>query len=410
MQFGSTSVGRIIAAVLQGISLILIARALSPTEFGLISSVLGASLVAQTVFDLGLSVFIAKERAVHPESGMVTSALQLNNRLSLALFAVSILTLGLLGSTVNGAFWLMAPLAVWMSADRNSETWLSVVFSDGDWRINFTNLVSKRILALLGFIALQLIGVTPILAFSAAWALTSALSSFAARWYVKYRLPPAANMNLRSIMKVSWPYWLNSLSTQAGNLDVGLASFAGGAFQGGIFATATRLTSPLRILPTSLAKALLPAASRSVIDGSRRHLLQLSTVMFIGMACVYACMFFLTPAFLPNVLGEQYRPAVGSLQIVFVGLPFAAGSSLLGAILQGTGHSQYVAHVALVTTAMYLVTLVFIIDKLGANGAAMALSGSYLLQFALSLFRVFQTERRSTRASSATASGSKVYS
>ncbi len=393
-QFGSVSAGRLIAALLQGVSLILIARAVTPGQFGLVSAVLGVAWVAQTVFDLGLSTFTLRERTRAPESGLVTSALWLTNRLSLALCLTALAAMAVLGATWRSDFLLLAPLAIWMSAERNAEAWLGVVFADGDSRVNFINLVAKRCLALGLFVGFQNASVTPLLAFSTAWAMSSGLSSTAARRYVRSRLPAAADIGIRALVRESWPYWLHSMATQANNLDVSIAGVAGGSFQAGIFATATRLTSPLRILPTSMARAVLPAASRASSVDSRRQLARYCTAMFLGMTAIYAALFFLTPFLLPIALGDRYAAATTPLQIVLVGLPFAAGSSLLGALLQGAGQKRYVANVSLTISVLYLSLLTVGMSRLGAEGASIALAGSYVVQSSLLLIRLLLIERR----------------
>lgn len=396
-QFGSVSAGRIIAALLQGVSLILIARAVTPGQFGLVSAVLGVAWVAQTVFDLGLSTFILRERTRQPESGLVPAALALNNRLSLALCLTAAGAMAVLGATWRSEFLLLAPLAIWMSAERNADAWLGVVFADGDSRVNFTNLVAKRCLALGLFVGLDLSSVTPLLAFSAAWAVSSGLSSTAARWYVRSRLPAPAAVGVRTLVRESWPYWLHSMATQANNLDVSVAGVAGGSFQAGIFATATRLTSPLRILPTSMARAILPAASRAPSKGSKQQLKKYCVAMFLGMASVYAVLFFLTPVLLPLALGDRYASATVPLQIVLVGLPFAAAASLLGALLQGAGQKRYVANVSLTISVFYLSLLAIGMSRLGAEGASVALASSYVVQSSLLLIRLLLIERHGVR-------------
>ena len=379
-QFGSLSVARIVAALLQGASLILIARAVQPTDFGLLALVLGLALVAQTLFDLGLTTFILHERSTRPESGRVTAALHLNNRMSLALCFVALVVMVSLGLTWQPELLLLTPLAVWMSAERNGEAWLSVAFADGDSRVNFISLIARRVLALIGFIALQETELAPLLSFALAWAIPSLLTASVVKALVGQSLPPAAPGSIRGLVAETWPFWLHSLTAQANNLDVALAALVGGANQAGVFATATRLISPLRIVPTSMAKAILPAASRASTRGSRRLLLRYCLAMVGGMSFVYGVLFLLTPTFLPLILGDQYRPAIPVLQIVLVGLPLAAAASLFGSLLQGAGEKRFVANTSLAATASYLAFIGVAMNTMGPRGAAIALCGSYLLQ------------------------------
>lgn len=394
VQFGSVSIGRIVAALIQGLSLILLARNVTPSQFGVVASLLGVAWVAMAMFDLGLSTFVVRERSIRPESGLVTTALHVNNRLSLALCCMSFLLLMLLATTVNDDYLLLAPLAVWMSAERNADAWLGVAFADGDWRLNFGNLVLKRLSALLLFVLLHEFLFPALLAFSVAWAISSGLSSIWARMSVQRSLPDPEAIALRTLITETWPYWMHSMASQTNNLDVAVAGVSGGSFQAGIFATASRLTSPLRILPTSMAKAVLPAASRNTDQAGQRRLIKLCAMMFSLMLFVYAILFIATPVALPFALGSQYHPAIKPLQIVLLGLPFAAGSSLAGALLQGSGFKQYVANVSLSTSILYLAGVVIGMSWSGAIGAAIAMSAAYGFQFSMLLVRLIRTRGR----------------
>ena len=393
-QFGSVVSGRILSAALQGVLLVLIARAITPGQFGLLSATLGASLLAQAMFDGGLTPLILRERAIRPDSALVAAALRLNGYLSIALFLTAALVLTVLGWLVEPDILLLLPLALWMSAERSVEAWLGVVFADGDTRANFSSAVGKRLLSVLLFLVLERVTPSPLLSFAIASAVPSALSAVLTRRYVARRLGPLGDqVSMIGLLREAWPFWLNSMATQANNLDVSIATMAAGSYQAGIFATASRLTSPLRILPTSMARAILPAASRDANPATRRHLMTYAAGMLIAMSIIYLSLCFSVPALVPLALGSQYEPAIRPLQVVLLGLPFAAGTSLAGALLQGAGLRHYVASVSLTTTALYLPLVAVAMIGWGAIGAAIALAGSYLIQFGLLLSRVIRLER-----------------
>ncbi len=393
IQFASGAGGRIVAAALQAALLVLVARAVSPADFGVLSSVLGVALIGQTVLDLGISTYIVRERAADAGSGLVTMALELNSRLSFVLCIGAAIALGGLGSTIDDRFLLMLPLALWMSAERNAEVWLGVAFADQDWKVNFFNVLLRRILSLAIFLILHLFGTDPILSFCLATAVTASLSATWARRFVAPRLPPRQAMSVRSLVRETWPYWLNAMATQARNLDVVFVGMAATAGQAGFYASASRLTSPLRILPTTLAKVLLPASAR-LAPGDRGALHRLALTMLGTMTVVYLTLLFVLPPLVPVALGDAYRSAIPALQLVLLGLPFAAGASLAGALLQGTGHKTFVARTTLATTALHLGMVLVGSLLFGATGAAGALSLSFVVQFALVTRRLVQTEQR----------------
>ena len=135
------SSGRIIAAVLQSVSLVLVSRLLPVSEFGHLATFLGVTTLAQVVLDFGVGSLVTRERAAKPDNPVVAAALRFTNVSSLGLSAT--LLIGLTGAALlfSDAYWQMLPLAVWAAAERNADTRLSVAFADGDVQINVINLL-----------------------------------------------------------------------------------------------------------------------------------------------------------------------------------------------------------------------------------------------------------------------------
>ena len=74
-QFASILSARIFANVLQAINVIVLARAVSPSEIGMTSAIIGFCMVLFTVTDFGLSTLISKSYA-REDHVMVSSALR----------------------------------------------------------------------------------------------------------------------------------------------------------------------------------------------------------------------------------------------------------------------------------------------------------------------------------------------
>lgn len=379
-QFAWVSGGRILAALIQALIMLVLVRAVSPAEFGFFAAVYGVLTVVQTFFDFGLPTLVVRERAKKANPALVTAALHLNNGLSLAMGMMLVVVIGLLGFVVDPQFFLLLPLGVWAAAERNADAWLGVIFADGDARINTTNLVSRRIgnLALFSVLIFST-GIDPVLAFGVSSAVAACASWVFAHLYVRTRLAPAERISPTVLMRMSYPYWINSVATQARNLDATIIGFVAGTAQAGFYAAAARLTSPLRILPTSLASVLLPAsATRN--SSNMRGLLRLVAYVVGGMAAFYLVLGLAVPFVVPVVLGEAYAGAIPALQITAVGLVFAAAASLLGSLLQGVGLKHYVAGTAVLTTVVCLAGVGIGGFLWGAIGAAAGLAFSYLIQ------------------------------
>jgi O-antigen/teichoic acid export membrane protein len=135
-QFFWVSGGRVVAALIQAAIMLLLVRAVSPSEFGFFAAVYGVMTVAQTFFDFGLPTLVIRERARQSNAGIVTAALRLNNSLSVALGVLLVSVTAVLGLLVDERFFLLLPLGVWAAAERNADAWLGVIFADGDARVN----------------------------------------------------------------------------------------------------------------------------------------------------------------------------------------------------------------------------------------------------------------------------------
>ncbi|MTE23274.1 lipopolysaccharide biosynthesis protein [Microbacterium sp. ZXX196] len=380
-QFAWVSGGRIFAAGLQAISLILIARLVAPAEFGMLSSIIGLATVLQTTMDFGVSTYITRERAANPNSGGIATALRFNGITSLAMAAFVLVGLCGMGVLVSPTYYLMLPLALWISGERNADARLAVVFADGDAWINVVNLVSRRVVAIVIFVVLVLAGVDPILSYGIGVSIAAAASSIFANTYVSRRVSAESDITYRKLIADSHHYWANSVATQLRNLDVVIVAIFAGSVASGFYASASRLTSPLRILPTSLASVLIPAATRAV--ASRRSLwplLKPAGVMLLAVTVIYMLLGMATPWLVPLALGDAYIPAIPVVQVVLVGLPFAASVSISNALLQAIGAKQFVAIAAGISTILCLIAVAFASIFYGALGAGWALTATFAFQ------------------------------
>jgi O-antigen/teichoic acid export membrane protein len=377
-----------VAALIQALTMLLLLRAVSPSDFGFFSAVYGVITLAQTTLDLGLPTLVIRERARDATQGIVSAALRLNNVLSVLLAGGLLVAIGILGIAVDNHYFLLLPLGVWAAAERNADAWLGVVFADGDAKVNTANLVGRRIANLAIFLLLSATtSIDPVLCFALSSAVAACASWVFAHVYVAKRLPPTPSMRPAELLRQSYPYWINSVATQARNLDTAIANIVAGSTQAGFYAAASRLTSPLRILPTSLASVLLPASSKRTSE-TMSGVLKLIGLSIAGLTVMYAVLAFAIPYAVPIFLGPQYIGGILALQVTVVGLVAASAASLLGAPLQGVGFKHYVATVAVVTTATCLIGVAIGGYYFGATGAAFGLSFSYLVQSMALLVRL----------------------
>lgn len=381
-QFSWISGGRIVAAILQAATLLIIAVVLGPTDFGFLATALALAVIPQTLSDLGITTFVLRTRGTSSTDGRVTYALRTNNLASAlggGLYAVVVL---LCAAAISWNILVFVPLAIWLAAEKNCEVWLSVAVADHDARLNVLILVGRRAAALglmLGFLVLA---ANPALSFSLAQAISSTVAAVVAQRIIRRRLPPSFSWTVRELLGETRAYWVHTIATQIRNLDSALTAMVAGPYQAGLYSVASRLTNPLRILPTSLVAVVIPQISRDEgrVSRSTRLLLGLTV---LGMAVLYASIALLAPYIVPAVLGDDYLQSVLPIQIVCFGLMFGVTASILAGVLQAKGYGRLVG-VASVTTSIFVVTALLLLASVwGAVGAALALASAFLLQTAV---------------------------
>ena len=395
-QFGWVSGGRVAGALVQVVTLGLVARWSGPSGFGVVGLVLSGVVIVQTASDLGLPTFVARERASNPSSPSIARALQLNNRTAAVMAGALLAILGACGGWIDGQFLLLMPLAVWAAVDRNTDAWLGVALADGDAWMNSLSLLARRVGGLLLMIVLVGLGVSALLAFSTALAVVGVAVNAVAHRRITARIAGTATREVatRSILRAAVPFWINSTATQLRNLDVLIVGAVAGGAQTAFYTVASKVTGPMRILPGSLASVLIPAAARA--GTARLAQARRPVVIVLGsMAVLYATSAIAAPWVVPLALGSDFHGAVVPVQIVCGGLLFAACASVLGSLLQGGGHGVLVARLAVGYSLMCLTTVAVGSAWFGAVGAAVALSTSFFLQataLAIALRRVQSPE------------------
>lgn len=377
-QFSWLLLGRVIAAFLQALIIILLARAVAPSEFGLLMSVVGISIVLQAVADLGISKLVVRERSRDKDSRYIAAGLRLNTQSALLLWFIGSVLLILFGVFVDPFFIYLVPLAISTANEKVADTWLGIAIADGDVWLNSLNLVGRRTIAILLFVLLNLSIIPSALAYTSSLAAASLVSMLFAFRHIRNRFG-RDRKSLSELIKAAFPFWTNTLASQLRNLDTALVSAIAGPLESGFYATAARSTSPLKMLPDSIATILLPLATR------QRHRSLLPMILGIILITVVLALFYvglaiLMPRVVPAVLGTAYFSAVQPMQIVLVGLIFSGLSSLVSALMQGRDMQNQVAWVSIATTGVILLSIVVLTFTSGAIGAAIGLTIGLVIQ------------------------------
>ncbi|OQM80290.1 hypothetical protein B0E55_03721 [Rhodococcus sp. 66b] len=397
VQFTGIAGGRLVGALIQALSMVLLARISGPSGFGIFAAAYGVGLVLQTILNFGFTPFLVRIRALGDQDPLIASTLEFSRRANLAVGALLAFTAAV-AAVFEPKLWFVVPLTAWVVLDNYVETLLSLPLADGNTWQNAVSLLLRRALALVFVAAAWLAGVDAVFWYSVGLAFSSMIAVF-----VAIRLGPAitrvrSRRSYKSIIGRSSHFWLNSVATQTRNFDVLLVGLVTSPAVSGIYGVTSRITTPLRLIPTSFAAVLMPAAARSTTGRITQGILRPAMYVCIASAVIFGVIAAAIPVLVPPILGDAYVDAVPVMQVVCFSLIFAAISSQLNAILQGTGRVEIVSYITVVSTLICLVGIVLAAPRYGALGAGWSLSLSYVLQTALLTCVVVVAMRRDPHA------------
>lgn len=392
-QYSWLLLSRLIAAALQAVLLATFARQIDVGEFGLVLGVVGAVTAFGGLADLGVGPLMLRERSRDRDSALVSSALKFNDISSSFIAIIVCVAIGIsAGVSGNPLLLQLLPIAVWVAAEKNSTFWLHLAVADGKTYVNVLTLTVRRALGLTAFLFL-LVWTPPVLSYAVGLALGSLMGNVVTRRLLGNSVEhQGADPLSPRILKASFPFFLNTASTQLRNLDVSLVSMVAGTAVAGVYAVPSRLTSPLQLVPTSLGSLILKASVREERALTRRAA-QLAVAVIALMGALLSLFAIYAEEVVTVLVGPQYAAAADPLRVVCVSLVFATAASFAASHLQGAGLERYVGHVAVAIT---FVTLGFVsagAAAFGAYGAAWGLGVSHVLNLFLLLIKVDRLRR-----------------
>jgi O-antigen/teichoic acid export membrane protein len=383
--FGSLLFARVASAGLQALTLVMLARMLTPESFALVSGFLGVLLFISVLSDAGVIPAATRETAAG-HAALVHELQSFNRKLGAISGVVFACALAIWTGVAGGvAFVSFAPFALWLGIERLVEFRFAVLLGQADSVGSVLSMVIRRIGPVLALGIAQYFSVAdPVLFLGAGYA----AGSLAALALVKRGVPAFVEGRDRdadvgnTAAARAFPFWMNSLAAQSRQLDVLCVAVTGGVAAGINYAPASRLISPLRMIPTTLAQATFPVAARHGRKGEIDAELLRSLVLagLLPSAVFYGVAALLAEPIIVLLFGDPYIGSVGVLRIMLLGLVVASVSSLLTSLLQAAHLETRVARANCMNAVVTLGLIAFGAWWRGAAGAAAGLSLGYLLQ------------------------------
>lgn len=375
--------GRGAGAVLAAATFLVAARHLPAADFGMLAAGLAVGAVVAVVADLGTSQIVLRA------GGRIARRSVVRDCALVPRTAVTVIGLGGMATAAatgaSGAgqlLWLATSLALLCGGMISFEalafgiligsqrTGRSVALLLLDRAVSFGSLVALGASGhwLVGLVLSQTLGFVPALLVTAG---------------LLRRVPDAQTPSVPASDRFA--FLRASLSAQAQNLEVPIVGSIAGAVQAAYMGLASRLTGPLSIAASAGASLILRApagASQAAGTGPVRWGRRESLIAAATSSPLLVCA-ALPSGTLEAVVGEQYKAGTVVVRLVLLTVALNAVVQPLVALLQRARASRGVANIVTGSVLVGLATCAAGAAARGAEGGALGMLASQVLQLAL---------------------------
>lgn len=360
------------------------ARALAPDGRGELAAILVVLTLAPWVLDLGLSVWVGRERARGASRADVLGA-----ALPVALAGSLIGVLGaiplsnLLGEDrpVVVAFiqigLFLVPLSVAL------QTLVGLAIGESRWEIFTAARVVGNVLPAVAIVLLALIGHLTVTNAAASYLIGGLLGSLMLLPLIKGMRRLSFDMSRsRAASKFGAKSWLSTAGNVANHrLDQVLMAGLVTSSELGLYAVAVTIGSLMSSLVGAVSSALFAHVSQGDAGlATRSCRITVGVVALAGVLLALA-----TPTAVPFVFGSDFADAVPMVLILLAASVPMAAAGVLSSALQAADDPAATMRAELVALALSVPTLVLILPAYGGIGAAIVSLIAYSIRFLLQI-------------------------
>ena len=377
---------RIISALMQAASLLLVARNIPTNTFGLFAATLTVVLFVAVVAEAGLDTYCSRSIA---RGQLSDAALSNGLHLTLALSAGFVTTCLL---AVGVGVWqlpiALTALPIYVVAERRLSFRLTNLIALQNSSAGVLPLALGRTATLAALAALiATSSISPLLLFALTGLLGTLLSLafLRRRPFVGLHIPAFAKARL--LLAGGRPFWIATLSGQIRSLDVAFVAALGSPVAAALYALPARAVAPMRLVGTSVAAVAFPLASRGEVKALRRlnqRVFALAAVGIVATAFVWSWV----PDLAALAAGERYRVSGEVLRVFMIGVALNVVGSLMSSELQGFGDSRFVGRMGMALVVVFYIALGVGLWAGGAQGAAWGTTVAFASQLAIVAWRL----------------------
>lgn len=378
-----TQTGRVLQIAFGIAAFVVLARALGVREFGAFSTIVAVQTACYAAADLGLGQLAL--RAIAQQDSEQAAAIRavtpwLYASSSVVLGLSCVLSLLLVGGDTSrivpcllvGASYIHAPARI--GVERGF--WLGALQFG---RATLIDVVAAGLRAA-GIAVVWVIGGSSLLSFGSGLAVSAVLTLLVVRTWLIYpgtETETLPRVNMKVLFKESAPFALSSLTwNNFTELPKILLALTTGPAAVGLYAAGARFLTAAVVPLQSLLLAITPrlfafaGGDRKTPDTAAHPLLTAIGLGTLASSALAAAVLGLA-AFLPALLGEEYRPAVPILRVLALSLPFFALAFVAGDWLGGVGQQRVRFLLTLMTALLGVPVLTVASRVAGSYGAAL---------------------------------------
>jgi PST family polysaccharide transporter len=380
--FAWTALGRGLIQIAQLANVVILARILTPADFGYATVTASIVMIATLIADVGISTSMVHFRAVEPR--FTGSALSLNLAASLGIGAVIALAAQPLAALFGGDALL--PLFYVAAAGVAASPW-SVPLGTLAAQQRFAAIVTVEVAGALLALGVSLIsalagaGAVSLVVGPAVSAVLQALAFYLlAHQRLALRWDPTS---IRDMLGYGMPLvGFGLLSTIANNVDRLALARSATPYSVGLYSRAAQFAGlPNAVVQSVVHRVMLPSLSRLSRDRSAQfatwrtttHDLMLVACGGVGTLCTTA------PFMVVLALGEQWDQTAPVLTILLTGAPFMIYQGFASVLFQACGRTRLQLGLGAITALATIGAAVA-----GARSGALALASAVSIAAAIS--------------------------
>lgn len=364
-----TVLARGMGSCLQAVLLVLLARSVDQSLFGLTNAFLGLGAIAAVLADLGITAYIVRTWSFDRDPGRVASALRVGNTSTLVLVLILTSAFAFVSIVANTPACLSL-IAVWIAFEKSTESYLSLHSAEQRTLVPAVSIVLRRALPLAFFIAIVWFDGDAVTAFVAALCLGGLIGQMHAYFSLpKFLRIKTPKFSAKSVISESRAFGIATLASQMRNADTFLVSVFAGLAASGAFAAAMKLTIPVYLVASAVALSIMPGVAKAGKAAVLRIAVTLICGAGFGLVGLAAVQPLLDPL-MSWIYGPTYTGAGLLLCLVLGGTLIGAVGFPLAALLQAVNLTRSVAAIEVAGALMVVAGISVGAITEGAVGAA----------------------------------------